>query len=277
MNDHLLPKIIISVICIAAAAFLVLRGDETPEYDEVSQTEMAAGTIDGFEFAPEELTYDGTGELDLLEGVSLPGYSKQELKDLVFVQIETESSISDKRVEYTADTEEGRYRSFRKMHLKDYTGPKITMPQHIPAVTEENIGAFGQLLKAEDDFFVDDGFGNDASAHMEVTAEKAMSDSSRVTYTISIENVFGDRDRAVQEIVLSGEYSVIVLTTSELRINAGQTFDPLDYVERARKADGSSAMNQVMISGKVNTSVPGSYVLTYELDGQRVSMNVIVE
>ena len=276
MKNHMLLKITISVLCIAAAAAIVLRSDETPEYEEVS-TSVGSSVIDGFTFAPEELTYDGTDELDLLAGVSLPGCSKQDLKDLVYVHIETAGSISDKRVEYTADLPEGRYQSFRSMHLTGYTGPKITMPQHIPEVKLETTGSFAKMLLSEEDFFVDDGFGNDASAHMEVVAENDMTDSSIIHYTISIENVFGDRDRVVQDVVLTGEYPVIVLEASEIRISAGQTFAPLDYVAKAQKADGTSALNEVVVRGNVNIREPGSYFVSYELEGQKVQMNVIVE
>ena len=63
---------------------------------------------DAFQFNPEELTYDGTGELDFLQGVSLDNYTARELKDMVFIRISTGDNLSQKVVEYTADTEEGR-------------------------------------------------------------------------------------------------------------------------------------------------------------------------
>lgn len=277
MKNHILLKIFISVLCIMAAAAIVFRSDETYKYEEEVKTAEEASVIDGFTFEPEELTYDGTDELDLLTGVSLPGCSKQDLKDLVYVHIETAGSISDKRVEYTADLPDGRYRSFRRMHLTGYTGPKIIMPQHIPEVKVDTVGSFAKMLLSEEDFFVDDGFGNDASAHMEVEAENDMTDSSIIHYTISIENVFGDRDRIVQDVTLEGEHAVIVLETSEIRISAGQTFTPLDYVAKAQKSDGSSALNEVVVRGNVNIREPGSYFVSYELEGQKVQMNVIVE
>ena len=277
MKIPLWLKLLISVICIAAVAVIMLQGDETAEYMAAGDEGAAKETVDGFEFDPEELIYDGNGDLDLLKGVSLPGFSRQELKARTFVSIETVGALSKKRVEYSAEKDGVRYRSLRNLHLSGYIGPKITMPQHIPDVTEEIIDRFGTLLKSEEDFKVDDGFGNDASAHMEVTAERSTVDSSLVHYVVSIENVFGDRDRVTQDVVLSGDMPVIALTTPEVRIGVRQEFDALDYIAKAENADHSSAMDAVLVDGTVNTSQAGEYTLTYNLYGESVSLRVIVE
>lgn len=277
MKIPLWLKILISVICVAAVAIIMMRGDETPEYTAAGASGAAEEVVDGFEFNPEELTYDGNGDLDLLKGVSLPGFTRQELEERTFASIETVGALSKKRVEYTAEKDGVRYRSLRNLHLSGYTGPKIIMPKHIPDVKENMIERFGSLLKDEEDFKVDDGFGNDVSAHMEVEAERSTVDSSLVHYTISIENVFGDRDRVIQDVVLSGEIPVIVLTTPEVRIGIRQEFDPRDYIARAEMADHSSAMDAVLIEGAVNTNDAGEYTLTYELYGESVSLRVIVE
>lgn len=277
MKIPLWLKLLISVICIAAVAVIMLQGDETPKYTAEGAGGAAEEAVDSFEFDPEELTYDGNGDLDLLKGVSLPGFSRQELKERTFVSIETVGALSKKRVEYSAEKDGVRYRSLRSLRLAGYTGPKITMPQHIPDVKEEMIDRFGTLLTQEEGFKVDDGFGNDASAHMEVEAERSTMDSSLVHYAISIENVFGDHARVTQDVVLSGDMPVIALTTPEIRLNAGQTFDPRDYIARAEKADHSSGMNEVIVAGSINTSQAGEYTLTYRLDGESVSLRVIVE
>jgi hypothetical protein len=277
MKIPLWLKILISVICIAAVAVIMQRGDETPEYTAEGVEREAEEVVDGFEFDPEELSYDGNGDLDLLQGVSLPGFSRQELRELTFVSIETAGALSKKRVEYTAEKDGVRYRSLRYLHLSGYTGPKITMPQHIPDVKENMIERFGSLLEGEEDFKVDDGFGNDVSAHMKVEAERSTFDSSLVHYTVSIENVFGDRDRVIQDVVLSGEIPVIVLTMPEVRISVGQSFDSHDYIARAENADHSSAIDAVLVEGAVNTSQAGEYTLTYNLYGESVSLRVIVE
>ena len=81
MKIPLWLKILISVICVAAVAVIMMRGDETPEYTVAGAAGAAEEAVDGFEFNPEELTYDGNGDLDLRQRVSLPGCSRQELKE----------------------------------------------------------------------------------------------------------------------------------------------------------------------------------------------------
>lgn len=277
MKNHLLPKVLISIICIAAVLAIMLRGDETPIYDGEAAPVGEGGAVDGFEFEPEELVYDGKGEIDFLEGVSLPGCSAQELKKIVYVKIRTSGALSSKRVEYTAETEDVKYRSVRRLHLAGYTGPKITIPQHIPKVTYESMKQFEELIMAEDDFFVDDGFGNDASDHVKTEIVKNRRDSSKVSYIFSIENIFGDRDLVTCDIVLSGEYSVIELTDSDIVLRRGERLDPLQYIARAEKADGTSALNEVKVRGMVDSSTSGNYALTYELDGQTAELFVVVE
>jgi DNA polymerase III delta prime subunit len=129
----------------------------------------------------------------------------------------------------------------------------------------------------KDDFFVDDGFGNDTSDHMEVSAERDATDSSIVHYTVSIENVFGDRDLIVQDVVLSGCYPVLALVAQEVTLRVGQTFDPLSYVARAEREEGISAMKEVAVNGKVDTTRTGEYDLMYTLGGEAVSLHIIVE
>lgn len=277
MKNHVILKIIISIVCLAGVLAIVYYGDEMPMYNQAENIPAQTISIDGFSFDPEELEYDGHGDLDFLEGVSLPGYSKQELKDLVFIEISTDDALSNKLVEYTARTEDGRYRSMRKLHLTGYTGPKITMPEHIPDVTPDTIEQFGQLLKAEEDFAVNDGFGNDASDHIDVEAERVMNDSSMIHYTVSIENIFGDRDLVKQDVVLSGKYAVIALSDEEVTIGVRQGFNPEEYIVRAERADGTPAMDEVILRGLVDTGNPGTYLLTYELDGQTAQLCVIVE
>lgn len=277
MKNLMWMKILISVICIAVVAGILSRGDETPEYMTEGAEGVVDGAVDGFVFDPEELTYDGNGDLDLLQGVSLPGFSKQELKDQVFVTIETAGALSRKKVEYTAEKDGVRYCSVRQLHLSGYFGPKIIMPQNIPDVTEATIERFGALLQREEDFKVYDGFGNDASSHMEVKAERSTSDSSLVHYAISVENVFGDRDRVTQDVVLSGKMPVIVLTMPEVRISVGQTFDPIEFIARAEREDHSSALDEVLIVGRVDITKAGEYALTYTLKEESVSLRVIVE
>ena len=89
MKSSMVIKIVISLVCIVGIIALFTVGEKILPSDD---SEYSAGQgndeyADAFTFDPAELSYDGTGDLDLLEGVTLEGYSDQELKQLVFTRI----------------------------------------------------------------------------------------------------------------------------------------------------------------------------------------------
>ena len=72
---NLAIKIVVSLTCVIVLVLLFFFGDEilsenSSAYDATQNEETYR---DAFIFDPEEMKYDGTGELDLLEGVSLKG------------------------------------------------------------------------------------------------------------------------------------------------------------------------------------------------------------
>ena len=56
-----------------------------------------------------------------------------------------------------------------------------------------------------------------------------------------------------------------------------QVFSLEEFIVRAERADGTPAMDEVILRGLVDTGNPGTYLLTYELDGQTAQLCVIVE
>lgn len=81
MSRTTIYKIAISAFCLVALILLYAFGGQVIEDDnavyEVSQADDAR---DAFVFDPETLVYDGTGDFDLLEGVTLEGYNEEQLK-----------------------------------------------------------------------------------------------------------------------------------------------------------------------------------------------------
>ena len=65
---------------------------------------------------------------------------------MVFTRIRAGDSLSEKKVQYTAETEGGKVRSFR---LRNYSGPKIRIPNSLPEVTRNLAGNFGKLQCTE--------------------------------------------------------------------------------------------------------------------------------
>ena len=220
---YTLLKITTSVVYIAIVAGLFFFGDRLSPDDGKSGAGQEETYKDAFRFDPEELSYDGTGELDLLDGVTLEGYTARELEGMVFTRIRAGDSLSEKKVQYTAETEGGKVRSFRPLRLRNYSGPKIRIPNSLPEVTRNLAGNFGKLLMVKDGYVVDDGFGNDVRQYAEIVYEADDRESARIHYTISFENMFGDRDVAkADDVNFAYIENQRVITDSDFVANPGE-------------------------------------------------------
>ena len=221
------------------------------------------------------LVYDGTGDIDFLEGVTLEGYNEEQLKNMVYIRISTGDSLSEKIIEYTADTEEGRVRSMRNLLLRNYNGPSIVLPDEMPAVTLGTVDHIDDLMPEGKTYRVDDGFGNDVREHVQIDAARSPINTAVENYTFILENAFGDRTVARADAVISDVPATLVLTEAAVIVRIGDYFDPYAFILSATDADGSSIMNEV-ICDDFDTSIPGDYLVTYELRGQMASLRVTV-
>ena len=122
---------------------------------------------------------------------------------------------------------------------------------------------------------VDDGFGNDAREHVQIDAARSPMNSSEVNYTFILENAFGDRTVAKADAIISDVPATIVLTDTSVTVKTGGHFDPYDFILSATAADGSLIMGEVLCD-ELDTSIPGDYLVTYELRGQTASLRVTV-
>ena len=276
MSRTTIMKISISVFCLITLVLLYVFGGRVIEYDDlISVANQVDDDRDAFSFDPETLVYDGTGELDLLEGVTLEGYNEEQLKKMVYIRISTGDSLSEKIIEYTADTDDGRVRSMRNLLLRNYNGPSIVLPDEMPTVTMGTVDHIKDLMPEGKTYRVDDGFGNDAREHVQIDAARSPVNSSEVNYTFILENAFGDRTVAKADATISDAPATIILTDTVITIRTSDYFDPYMYVQSATTADGDSAMDEV-ICDEIDTSAAGEYIVNYELRGQTASLRVTV-
>lgn len=271
-------KILVSVISIVAVGMLFFFGERIfPEDVLNNDTEQESDAyIDAFQFEPEELSYDGTGDIDLLEGVSLEGYTTQELKTKVFTHIYAGDTLSEKKIQYTAETEEGKVRSTRSLKLHNYSGPKIIIPNNLPEVTRQSAENFASLLATKSGYAVDDGFGNDVKEHAEISYEKDNKESALLHYKIVFDNMFGDEDVKKVDVLLSGVPAYLALADSEITLGVGEAFDPMSYVTKAELTDGTKVFDAVLSNGVVDTSKEGTYEVKYDLLGEELTLLVNV-
>lgn len=276
MSRATIIKISISVFCLIALVLLYIFGGRVIEDDNVVyEAGQADDTRDAFVFDPETLVYDGTGDIDLLEGVTLEGYNEEQLKKMVYIRISTGDSLSEKKIEYTADIDDGRVRSMRNLLLRNYNGPSIVLPDEMPTVTMSTVDNIKDLMPEGKTYRADDGFGNDMRAYVQIDAARSPINSSKVNYTFILENAFGDRTAAQADAIISDVPATIILTDASVTVRTGEYFAPYDFILSATAADGSSVIGEVTCN-EIDTSIPGEYLVNYEVLGQTVSMQVTV-
>lgn len=87
---------------------------------EETSTEQAEEPTWEFQFETDTLVYDGTTELNLLEGVTLVNEEGKVSDAEIFVRMTTAENLSSKVIEYSADTENGRVTGTRNLQLVNY-------------------------------------------------------------------------------------------------------------------------------------------------------------
>lgn len=231
--------------------------------EEVSVEAEVVSEKSTFHFESDPLIYDGTTTLDLLDGVSVTT-SDESISDLdIFVHIKTGSSLTNKIVEYSADTLRGQITATRELELKNYSGPALKIPDTLPDITEDQLNSILSLMSSDEGFYADDGYGNDISNA--VTAEYTIDSSnpSIVHYIFSVTNSFNDTVSVSADLTVERTRPVILLSTDQVTIRKGDEFNPLEYIVLAEDVDGTSLFEDVSIEGELDLRTPGRYTLSY--------------
>ena len=216
-----------------------------------------------FYFEPETLSYDGTDNLNLLEGVSLVSDTGMESEAKIFASIVSGSKKNQKKITYVADTESGRVEADRTLKLVDYKGPSIELPETMPVVDDETKDDILSLMTGDQSIMADDGFGNDISGAVTASYTADSTSPRTLIYIFSVKNTFDDSADASAEVNLVLSKPVVMLSQKAVQIGVGEAFSPLSYVSYAIDTDGSSLSTSIQIQGAVDNYTPGTYKLSY--------------
>lgn len=214
-------------------------------------------------FDNDTITYDGTGEFDLLTGVSVSSPDGSIQNDQLFVHIKTGDTLTEKEIIYSVDTPAGQISETRKLILKNYTGPSIILPETLPKLEESNLDTLLASLMADDSFHANDGFGKELSSQVTVDYTIDPGNPSVVHYTLSLTNIFNDAVSLPVDINISSNRPSLVLSTNAVTISKNTSFQPMEYVEEALDINGNSCYNRIRIDGSVDITTPGVYNITY--------------
>ena len=302
MGRRTLIMVILTVVSVAVLAVLFVQtGNREGKSSKQVRDTASVDTENSecFRFDPETLTYDGEGDLDLLYGVTFTDITDsdavnrstvsgsegsaakrgQELRDIVFVRISAGNALYRKNIIYTAQLSNGETASaVRQLRLEGYSRPTITMPddEKLPQLTRETMDSVHNEVMNIKGFKADDGFGNDARDHIEVSYETDRLDSSLIHYTYELTNLFNDKAYTSLDMVLPSYEARIILSTPSVTITQEEPFNALDFVVRAVNSDGSDGRYNIKISGKVDQSKPGSNTVSFDLEEAHLELTVNV-
>ena len=221
--------------------------------------EEPGGTV-RLEFEDGTIRYDGTGTLDLMEGVRAVDADGADVTDRVTAAVSGGDDMAEKRIRYSVFSDDGEETvGYRQLILENYMGPTIETADTLSLEAEEladpavHLSESGQMT-------VQDGFGKDAADQVTWIREKTAPGTYDITFTYV--NQFGDTAEQTAPVTVNGETEDLTLTllTNEAVIPLGTEFDPEDYLEIS---DPTGSAGTVQVTGEVDTEREGRYSVYY--------------
>lgn len=217
------------------------------------------------QWSPEILVYDGTSELDLMQGVLVTDEDGNDRTSDARAVLQNTEQLNQKMIYYSLNgyseklTDQGRM-----LLLENYTGPTIQVDSEVQ-LTVTQLGNLPGVLAERKQLEADNGYGKEIMGQVSWYREKTAEGEYSIFFTVS--NEFGDVATAQCRAYIDGVKDDIVLTLRQEQVSISQNepFVPLDWVLEAEDANGENLIDGVEVEGTVNSSVPGNYTITYRL------------
>lgn len=281
------------LLCILAAGNLALlflfeyrlpflsSAANAQENPKISSTPGTGSPDDSVQilFETDTLIYDGTDVFNPLIGVSLQNPDGNKTKNDLFVSIQSGDEPGFKKITYTLKENNKSYSAERKLRLVNYSGPSITVPKQTPALSgEADIYTIADKLISLGEITAQDGYGNDISDSISAKYVPDEQDTALYHCQLTVTNLFQDICRKDFKLSLNTDAPILRLLASEITINEGDVFYPLDYVEKAEDVNGNSLYERISVTGNTDTRVPGVYKLQYYVtdhDGRQSAVKIL--
>lgn len=249
--------------------FKAAEETEVESEAESVEEEAVPTAVSAFSFDPETLVYDGTGSLNLLEGVSFGTLTPEEVRTSVFAEIKAGTSKNAKVISYSVKTDSGTVKADRPLTLENYSGPMLALPAAMPEVSLSTLESMGARVVTSEGFIADDGYGNNIGDSLVSSVEIDPTDITNITYNFSLSNMFGDTAYAGTSVSPVIDLPFIELFTAEATYSPSNPFTgKYSNVRRVVDTDGSSIGSRIRCEGEVDSNVPGTYILTYTVTNE---------
>ena len=150
----------------------------------------------------------------------------------------------------------------------NYEGPVISLPEELPQINQSDLTRLVHVLSDQGLLAAEDGFGNDITSSVKVSYKADPENAQMLLVKFSVTNSRGDSASEETSIPVKLSKPLLFLTKSSVTIEQGDDFNSLLYIQTAVDQDGSSLSDSVIVTGEVDTSVPGTYILTYTINSK---------
>ncbi|MGN0535470.1 MAG: immunoglobulin-like domain-containing protein [Eubacterium sp.] len=252
------------VLCIAVLVYLIFFFGSSSKPEETVVTEKQKEYTISFE--SEQLEY--TKGTDFMEGVSATDENGTDLTREVTVSCKPTKNIKTKTLTYSVNKPGYSINTFERTLVitENYSGPSVTVENVAFEIPIDRIGSLSAEAAKSGIIDTDDGFGGKCSVTVQINAaDIAVGDYAA---TVTAQNLFGDTASAKMIVtVTDAESSVIKLKASSVSLAQGDSFEPMEYVEKAEFGEYGDITGYVTASGNVDTSKPGVYTVEYKIKG----------
>ncbi len=269
-------KIIIGILIVLASLNLVyiffLPDNDSYTSSNNKRQNNSNSSKASITFSEEEIYYDGNGDLNLMEGVTAIDHDGSDALEKVFVEIKTNKNIKEKILRYSlVDCNGIKVYGERRLYLENYTGPKINV-RAITLNSQEDLEKLTDILIEEEAIFGDNGYGKDITAS--ISYDYTIEDDETYKVTFILTNEFNDIYSCAEYFEVLSQGPTLALKESSVILNAGEYFNPGDYIHYAWDPVNGDIKDIVRIEGEVDTRTPGEYYVSYFVENSRGERSV---
>lgn len=213
----------------------------------------------------------------LLKGVTATDNRDGDLTDKIIIQGITQLLTDNTaRITYAVfDSADNMATCQRTIRYTDYEKPHFILSKPL-------IYRVGSQISVLDRLSAVDSANRDISKNIRVTAQN-INTSYEGTYTMTVQvtNSMGDTASLTLPVIISNEaakHQCVELSEYIVYQDAGQRFNPYNYVQRVSDAQGNVATSaEVEIVSNVEPDVPGVYEVSYTYQNDTVYQTVVIK
>ena len=247
-------KILLILVFAATAALYTLhsmdrQADHTAEGPTLTRE---AGTLNISVHSGDEALLDGITATDAQDG---------DLTDRIIISGVSKLTGDDtfKATYVVFDSDDNMATVTRQVHYTDYRRPRFILDEPLAYTTTQNLALLDRLHATD----VVDG----SITHSVRVSYARETDVPEIYYIdVQVTNSMGDTSWLTVPILIQEEDKdrpMIALDTYLVYLQTGEIFDPYDHLLGATWNGDTLLAQNLTVSGRANTNVPGTYYITY--------------